>query len=241
MKKEEITKIDRKKEILKGVFGFLLYFILYYTSLFVLAVFNNSISINQKQIYLILHCIVTMLIFTFLYLIELKKGFKELRKNYKDYFKKYFKYWLFAIAIMYISNLAIALIKYKYTGDYGIAQNEEGIRDTMKLAPIYVVFAASIYAPYVEELTFRHSIRKIFKNNVLFILVSGLIFGSMHVFHSGMTALDLLYLVPYSVPGMVLAYIYVKTNNITSTISLHMIHNTILMILEIILLSKGLL
>lgn len=244
--KKEIKSNDKKEliESIKGTSGFFLYFILSYTaglSLLLLGIDYNALPIIYKEIYLIIHCIVMMLIFFFLYKKDIQNGWKDLKKNWLTYLKKYIKVWFFALAVMYVSNLAITLLRYKNTGAVEIASNEQGIRDTLKVATTYVFVAASFYAPWVEELTFRHSLRKIFKNDILFIFISALTFGGLHVFKAGMTWFDLLYLIPYCTPGVAFAYIYLKTKNITTTISLHMIHNTTLMILQLILLSRGLL
>ena len=93
----------------------------------------------------------------------------------------------------------------------------------------------------MEELTFRKSIRNIFNNKIVFIIISSFIFGGLHVLTYDIKLLDLLYLIPYCAPGVAFAYILVKTDNIFNTISLHLIHNTILMTLQVILLTKGML
>lgn len=243
MKKKNNEEYELKQS-LKGVLGFAMYFVLSWIITIIPALVGidyNAMPINIKQIYLICFCLIEMLLFFLLYKDEVINGFKDLKKNIKPYFKKYFKAWLVALAVMYLNNLAIAVLRYRITGDLGVASNEQNIRDTLAVAPFYVFMAASIYAPFVEELTFRHSFRKIFKNDIVFLIVSSFVFGGLHVFGAGMTWFDLLYLIPYCAPGVAFAYIYLKTNNITSTISLHLCHNTILMILQVILLSKGLL
>lgn len=232
------------KESIKGIIGIALYFGMNYIvtlPILLLGIDYNNLSINAKQAYLIGYNLFTMILFFILYRKELISNFKDLKQNYKEYFKKYIKVWFIAIAVMYVSNLTIAYLNYKLTGTTGVAANEETIRDTLVLAPLYIFLSASLYAPFVEELTFRKSFKNVFKNNILFILISGLVFGGLHVFTAGMTWFDLLYLIPYCAPGIAFAYIFVKTNNILTTISIHFCHNTILMILELIFLSRGLL
>lgn len=236
-----------KKELrncIVGVIGFALYFIMSYAVYIPLNIANidyNSMSINAKQIYLILYNLFTMFLFIYLYKSVLVRDFKDFTKNFKTYLKKYFKVWLIAIVIMYISNVAILALKYKLTGEIGIADNEQTIRDTLTLAPFYTFISASLYAPFVEELTFRKSLRNIFSNDIAFIIISSFVFGGMHVFTSGMTWFDLLYLIPYCAPGVAFAYMLVKSDNIFNSISLHFFHNTSLMILQVILLVRGLL
>lgn len=235
---------EQLRSCIRGVIGFALYFILSYSAIIPLklcGVDYNNLSIGYKQVYLICYNLFTMLVFIFLYRKSLKVNLKDFKANFKTYFHKYFKVWLIALAVMYVSNIFIALLRYKLTGEIGVASNEETIRETLTLAPFYTFISASIYAPVVEELTFRKSLRNVFNNDILFIVVSAFIFGGMHVFTSGMTWFDLLYLIPYCAPGVAFAYILAKSDNIINTISLHFLHNTILMILQIVLMMRGLL
>ena len=108
------------------------------------------------------------------------------------------------------------------------SSNEEAIRNLVVKSPIYAYFSGVIIAPFIEELVFRRGLRNIINNNTLFILISGLVFGGLHIItgYSGIT--DLLYLIPYCFPGLVFAYILTKTDNILIPISIHLLHNGIL-------------
>ena len=235
---------DSDKRIAKGIIVFTLYFILSYSTALPLKLLHidyETMSLVTKQIYLICYNLFIVLLFLFIYKDDIKKDFVDFKKNYKKYFKENIKYWLFALAIMYASNLVIAGINYYVNGNISTAENEEVIRQTLAKAPIYTFISAAIFAPIMEELTFRKSLRNIFNNKVIFVIVSSFIFGGLHVLTYDVKLLDLLYLIPYCAPGVAFAYILVKTENIFSTISLHLFHNTILMILQVILLSKGML
>ena len=237
-------KIEDKNNIIRGIIGFLLYFILSFNSklpLELLHIDYANMSMTIKQIYLFLYNFLTVLVIVLLYIKDLKKEFIDFKNNYQKYFKENIKYWFIALAVMYVSNFVIAMIKYQTTGEITSSENENTIRETLMLAPVYTFVSASLFAPILEELTFRKSLRKIFSNKVLFIIISSLIFGSLHVITNNFTTLDLLYLILYCAPGVAFAYILVKTDNIFNTMSLHLLHNTILMILQLILLSKGLL
>lgn len=78
-----------------------------------------------------------------------------------------------------------------------------------------------------------------FTTDWLFILMSGLVFGSLHVLNSTNSLAELLYLIPYSAPGIIFAYILAKTNNILVTMGLHFMHNGILVSLQFLLLIFG--
>ncbi len=237
-------KSEISKNAIKGTIVFFLYFLLSYLAaapLKLLGIDYVNMNMTLKQIYLIAYHIFIIALFIFLYRKQLKDEFIDFKKNYKKYFKENIKYWLFALAIMYASNIAIAAIKYYTTGVISTAGNEETIRQTLAQAPLYIYVQAAFLAPIIEELTFRKSLRHVFIDNKVFLIASSLIFGSLHVFTSDMTFIDLLYLIPYCAPGFAFAYILIKTKNIFNTISLHLLHNTILMTLQLIMLMKGLL
>ena len=93
--------------------------------------------------------------------------------------------------------------------------------------PIYITaFLAIIIAPLIEELMFRGFIKKFIKNDILFVIISSLVFGGLHV-TSADSLQQVLYIIPYSVLGLAFSLNYVKTKNIASNIFLHSAWNTI--------------
>ena len=92
----------------------------------------------------------------------------------------------------------------------------------------------TIFAPINEEIIFRKSIQDCLKNKWVFIIVSGLIFGYLHVLGSE-SLYDFLYIIPYGSLGAAFAYLLSKTDNIYVTILMHLIHNGLLTIISILL------
>ena len=136
------------------------------------------------------------------------------------------------LILMIGSNLIVTMFT-----STDIAANQEAIMNNLKVAPVYTFIMTVFVAPILEELVFRLSFRKIFsKSNILFIFFSGFIFGGMHVISSYEHFTDLLFIIPYSLPGFIFAYVYTKCKNICVPISLHFIHNGIMMSLQILLL-----
>ena len=88
-----------------------------------------------------------------------------------------------------------------------------------------MIFNTVIYAPLTEELAFRKSIRDIINNKWIYVLVSGLVFGMLHISSYMNNWTDLVYLIPYSSLGVAFALLYYKTDNIFSSITMHAIHN----------------
>ena len=193
-----------------------------------------QIPLIIKTIYLSIFEICQVTFISFLLKEQIKPAIKDIKKNYKNCFVNCAKYYLLAITIMMISNLFISTIN---SGN--IAGNEEAIRETLAKAPIYMYFSAVIIAPLLEELVFRQAIRNIFTNNKLFIIMSGLIFGGLHVIGNINTPIDILYLIPYSIPGFAFAYMLTKTNNIFVSTGFHFLHNAITISLQVLLMILG--
>lgn len=165
---------------------------------------------------------------------QLKKDLIDLKEHHNEYFKKYFIYWFILLGAMMISNLLIT-----WFTPNEIANNEQSIHEMLKMAPLYTFITAVFIAPFQEEFVFRRGIRNIISNDILFILVSGLVFGSLHVITSLTSWWQLLYIIPYSIPGFIFAYLLTKTNNVLISGFIHFIHNGVLISLQILLLLLG--
>lgn len=227
----------RFKQIGIGMGAMALYFLLPYLEgvpFAIIGVDTTTLPIWVKVFYLIMYSALTASLIMIIYNKKLSKDFKDMKKNSIKYFNKYIKYWFIGLFIMMVSNLFINLI---VTND--IPSNEQAIRETFNISPLYIFFSAVIYAPIVEELIFRQSIKNIFNNKWLFIIISGLLFGSMHVFGDFKNITDLLYIIPYSTPGIIFAYMLEDSDNICVPMSFHFIHNGILISLQFILLLFG--
>jgi len=208
-------------------------FILFFTiSSIPIAIFNIDIY-NFSDFETILYSfgcnIAFLIIIVACYFKTLKKDFKPFFKNFINNFEEAFKYYFVGLAIMIFSNLIITFIT-----NGGIAANEESVRELIDLVPLYMIFNVSIYAPFTEELIFRKSIRDFISNKWIYILVSGFIFGGLHVVSSITSVVDLIYLIPYCSLGFAFAALYRKTDNIFSSIRMHMLHNTMAIVLYLI-------
>ncbi len=191
----------------------------------------DNLSFVAKQIYLISYEVFLTLIIVYIYRKDFIPNLKDFLKNNVTYFKKYIKYWFLMIGLMFISNLIVTMFTTTQ-----ISQNQETIVSLLGEAPIYTFIITVFTAPILEELVFRLSFRKMFAHtNLLFIFFSGLFFGAMHVVSSYTSIVDLLFIIPYSIPGFIFAYIYTKSKNICVPMSLHFIHNGIMISLQILL------
>lgn len=214
------------KEIIKFILIFLLY--LLYSDIIIIILTKLGVNIkalpNNLKITIMFLINLSLMIMLFIfYSKSIKENLKDLKLNFKSYIKNNFKYYVIGLLIMIISNIIISFFV------EGNSTNETLIREYINIMPIYMIFSSCIYAPFTEEMVFRKSLRNCFNNNVLYILLSGLIFGSMHLL-SASSLVELVFLIPYSSLGCVFAYMYYKTNNIFVPMTFHMLHNTIIVI-----------
>lgn len=231
---EKITLIDKFEKILLNTLitiGLILLLLVWsYIPMIILAIFGiDYTKFNElgKIIYLIISDILLLLVLIKIYQKDIITNFHNyFNKNWKEHLKQSFHYWGIGLFVMIISNFIISIIT---NGE--LAANEEAVRELIQISPWYMAFEIMIYAPITEELIFRKSIHNITKNRYIYILLSGLIFGGLHIITSLHTPIDLLYLIPYCSLGIAFACLYSKTNNIFSTITIHSFHNTLAFIL----------
>lgn len=162
--------------ILKTIILFLLLFT--FTDI-VVGIFDIDVgTLSNKEKYLLgFGTEISFLIILFLaYRKTLVNDFKEFFSDFFNNFEFAFKYYLIGFLVMVISNFIIVV----FTKN-GIAGNEESIRSLIEVAPLYMVFSVSLYAPFTEELIFRKGFRDVFKNKFIYVLVSGITFGALHV------------------------------------------------------------
>lgn len=192
----------------------------------------NSTSLTltpyQELIITFLSDLIILIILGITYFKDLKKDFIDFKKRTMEILDTGFKWWLIGLLIMVVSNVIIGLFIPKAE-----AGNEEAVQTIIKSSKILSVIAVGIIAPFVEELVFRKSFRELIKNDVLFIIISGLVFASLHVVLSLNSLWDLFYIIPYLGLGCSFAYAYTKTNNIYTTIIVHMFHNTVITLLSV--------
>jgi membrane protease YdiL (CAAX protease family) len=174
-------------------------------------------------------CILVIILFL-IYRKDLKKEWKIFKEAPGEIMNTTFGYWFIGMIIMLISNTIIISL----TGSSG-AQNEKLVQSMIKSLPVIMLINAGLFAPFNEELVFRKSLHKIFKNKWLYITLSGAIFGFLHVVGTYSTPTDLLYIIPYGALGFMFALSYHETKTIFSTIFMHAIHNTVLIGLSILI------
>lgn len=223
------------KEKLINIIKFVIILVFFFTlsSLLVIGIKGMGLAIiDYKDIVVIssaTEVLLSVLIFA-LYGTDLIKDKTILKDN--DIVKKIIKYFCMFWVIKILSSLVMAALCAVGGFDINISENQETINLYTTSAPILMLLTSSITTPFVEEGIFRLGISKIIKNKHLFIIISGLVFGFLHIFPTDLNiTYALISSIPYVTMGMVLAYIYKKEDNIYYPIILHGLNNFISMIL----------
>ena len=163
-----------------------------------------------------------ILIMIFAFRKQLIHDFKYFKEYFKEYISLSFKTWLKSLLVVMILSLSIQLIT-----NTANSNNQQTLQQMFNSVPILIAILSVIYAPIAEELMFRGVIRKFINNKTLFIIVSGVLFGLLHVIDDSKTLAEFSYIIVYSTLGFYLSSLYYKTNNIFTNMSFHFMQNAL--------------
>ncbi|MCO0831970.1 CPBP family intramembrane metalloprotease [Fructobacillus sp. W13] len=150
---------------------------------------------------------------------------------------------VYVIAFAALSVWSMVQVSFFSQWSQDTTENQAAIDQLMNMGGRYSMVVLSIIivfiGPVMEELLFRGVFFKAFKKNqksYLTMLFSGLLFGLYHL--GSYTWVSLLDLPPYLILGMALAFVYQKTDKLSSSILLHVFHNGWVQILTLYMLLK---
>lgn len=230
--------MKKYKDLFIGLLTFLLYFLYAPIIKYIFELFKIDIkSLNNVLLNIILIAIDLSLV-AIIFIIfrkELITDFKNFTSNKGKWFFKYLGIFVGSVLIMGLFNFIISKIT-----NIDTSENEKLVREYIKILPVYMTVSTVIYAPFVEEILFRKCIRKIIKGNdkyiqAAYVLVSAIVFGLIHVLTLDASFYEILMGIPYMVVGLSLAYIYLKTDNVFASMQFHLMHNAILLVLQLII------
>lgn len=216
-----LEEINEHSKLLYFIIFVFLFIICYTPATDLLPIPNTKVSaiITVSLLYIIQICSLVIPM-----LKELKRDFVAFKNNFKIYISNMLPRFGIIFIVYAISSLALV----SFVGN--ISTNQEIISQW----PIYIsAFLAIIIAPLTEELMFRGFMKKFIKNDILFIILSSLIFGGLHIMQSENLS-QILFIIPYSILGFAFSLNYAKTKNIASNIFLHSAWNSIAIIAMII-------
>lgn len=232
-KNEEVSKVKECPKKLKRLkvttkdYLLSILLIVIYSSQFLL----EKVSLTTPLV-IIAYYAICFMFSIFVFKRELTRDFKELKENFTENFKYIVKKWLLTYGIMILANLLVTAL----TGSAQSANQME-----LNAMPLLIVVPLSIiWAPIVEESIFRGTIRRFIKNDIVYIIVSGVVFGLLHTFTSETGIYNIIvHAIPYGLMGAMFAKCYTKTNNLTTNIGMHCLQNTFASILMILLKILG--
>ncbi len=223
--KRELPKLERiamtKKETFIGLVLVIIYF-----SQFIWESYIPNSGVTKWIIILGFYLVVLALSIAFW-----NKSIKRDLKTFKDNFMTYIRFILPKLGIMYLIYFIVNVVTIIVTQDLSTA-NQQNLES---LPSWYVIPLAIIYAPIVEETIFRGIIHKLIKNKVAFVIVSAICFGLLHTISSEVTLMNIIVkALPYSVLGAFLAYVYAKTENISTNMFCHAAINTLASLITLV-------
>ena len=175
--------------------------------------------------------LISLFVYLFMITISIYFAFPVLKESYHNTpkLKKLIKSVLLTFVALYFFSALSSVLVFILTGLQDSA-NQNQVVDAFKQNPSLIIFTTIIYAPIVEEIVFRGAIFRGLRSKTNFIIsaiISGLLFGFIHVFDSLIQGniLDLLYIIVYGSLGFVFCYAYEKNNSIFASIALHFINN----------------
>jgi len=145
---------------------------------FILDVANIPFN-NKTPMYQLLAGI-CVFILTFIINFPLLKRDLKNWKNVKDKGKNIVLGIIIMFVIKYMIAFALAVVVLIIGGSVQ-SENQSVIEQLAHANPWLSLLSGTLLAPFYEELIYRGSMREYFKNDILFIITSGLIFGLLHV------------------------------------------------------------
>ncbi len=153
----------------------------------ILAAFGIVYTPDNYYLSSIIDLLSSLLVIIVLFIIHGKTLYEDFIKLKKEKFGLLKYLGLIALGYLLLMNLETVstiisrFIAYLIQVDMNTSDNQQKIETIIHVSPIYMAISACLLAPLEEELLFRASIRKTIKNKGVFIAVSGLFFGLMHI------------------------------------------------------------
>lgn len=221
---------SKVKAIIAIIFYILVSFVI--SDLLVSKIIANKLtdaSANTKYLVSALYNLIVYIILfiplVILYRFEIKIDFFEMKR-------KEIKISSIALCfvIFYLLNIFAGLLSKAIYDDTSVNQlTLEALVKHSNINALICFFAICIFGPIVEELVFRKAIFNLVGNTYASIIVSSILFASIHLFSSsGSVTYFIAIGLPYLSAGIGLGYAYIKNNrNIMAPIIIHILSNLI--------------
>lgn len=188
----------------------------------VLKVHNNAVI----SIYEIILNIIYFLIMYLLFHKDISSDIKKTLTNKKKAVINITLCILFLFFIMLLTNTLSFIILKKII----LPNNDISLISSINKSTFASLFYLLMFSPFIEELVFRLNLRKVYKNSIVFIIISSILLGLYYLVYNNLNIL----FISYYLVSLFLSIMYVKTDNIIINIISRIIYNLILFILVIL-------
>lgn len=195
----------KSETLLKTVSLYLLYFLYTY---FASTIISLLPMINEQVIMAVLD-VLFILIAIFCYREELKEDLNLLKTKYKK--GQIIKIVLLGVVTMIALNVFTAFLAQVFHSDVLMDDNTASIQVLANQSMIYTIFKMMIFGVVAEEILFRESLNKVLANNILFVIISTIIYTGMHFVFVGAPT-NIFQVLPYVFLAILLGTIYVKND-----------------------------
>lgn len=186
----------------------------------------TNMNVFTKTLFSVSISLILAVIIILIYRKEIVKDFKEFKINFSNRLLFTLKLFGIFMLIKIMSSYVSVILSNVLNIQELTSENQSTITDLLGQYPLLMIFSSVCLAPIYEEILFRLGFKKCIKNNVLFVLISGTLFGLIHIFPTDLSiSIALIQSIVYVVMGISLAYFYQKYDNIFYSIILHFYNN----------------
>ena len=227
----------------KNIFKFIFCILLFIFGGSIIMSLLQGIGLDTKSLdvkdYNYLECLIYLIFSIIIYSLYknyFNTDYKEVKNGFKKYGEIILKYFAIFLAVKIASAMVTGIVGQIIGINVGDSENQEAIISLTKVDPIMMIITATFFGPIVEEGVFRLSLRKVVNNKYLFIIISGLLFGFIHIFPTDLSLdVALTHSIVYVTTGVYFAYVYEETDNIWIPIAVHSLNNLLSLVAIIVL------
>jgi len=166
----------------------------------------------------------------------LSKDWLSFRQDLKKNLMTCFNLFLLVFGIKVVAAIATSILAFLLGIDFIQSENQDILDALAGAAPMMMLLSSVIFAPIIEETIFRMGFKQVFSRKYVFIIISGLVFGLMHIFPTDLSLIEALVQgLVYVAMGLCLAWIYENKQNIYFVIIVHAFNNLFGMIVFFLL------
>lgn len=212
----------------------LVYYVIFMVLLASLPITANIMSflangdIYKASEYLTIFLYVTHIVLFVIVYLTFREDLKVKIKEFSTNFKKNLKYIVLGLISIFISNMIIGLfIQQSGTNQETLSTMQQG---SVGLMIVCFYLITVIIGPINEEIIFRRILigdGKKYLSVIGSLIFSSITFSLIHI-HS---IKEITLIIPYMCTGVILGFVYIKNNNIITSISLHILNNLVGVIL----------